>query len=104
MQLGSLNLHEITNRSATSVLRSVDQARGTDGNLRKVAEEFEAVFATEMLKHAGVGKPRESFGGGVGEEGFSTFLTQEYANVLVQRGGFGLADHIYSALAGKVSK
>lgn len=69
--------------------------------IRKVAVEFEAVFLAEMLKHSGVGKPQEAFGGGAGEAAFSGMLTQEYAHALAAKGGVGLADRIAADLARK---
>ncbi len=51
-----------------------------------------------MLKSAGVGKPREGFGGGAGEEQFSSFLVQEYAEATVAAGGIGLSETIYQSL------
>jgi peptidoglycan hydrolase FlgJ len=70
-----------------------------DAGLRAAAEALEASFLDEMLKGAGLGEPREAFGGGVGEEQFSSFLRQEQSKALVARGGIGLADSIYAALA-----
>ena len=72
-----------------------------DPALRKVAEEFEATFIAEMLKHSGVNKTRTGFGGGPGEEAFSSFLTGAYAERLAEVGGIGLAQSIYHALLQK---
>lgn len=66
-----------------------------------VAKEFEKVFLTEMLKHAGLGKPLQSFGGGVGEAAFSDFLTEEWAQMMVDGGGLGVAKAIEAAIAGE---
>lgn len=69
-----------------------------DKKLMSVARELEASFLSEMLKNAGVGKSREAFGGGVGEDNFSTFLVREYASATVEAGGIGLAESIYRSL------
>ncbi len=66
--------------------------------MRQVAVEFEAVFLSEMLKHAGVNKLSESMGGGFGEEAFSSMLNDAYAKTLAESGGIGLADTIYYAM------
>lgn len=66
--------------------------------LREVSQELEAAFLSEMLKHAGLGDPRESFGGGIGEEQFSSFMRTEQANALSARGGLGLAEQIFDSL------
>lgn len=73
-------------------------AATTDQALRAAAGELEAQFLAEMLKSAGFGEPRESFGGGAGEEQFASFLRQEHADEMVRRGGVGLAESIFEAL------
>ena len=69
-----------------------------DKALRAVAEEYEAAFLAEMLKPMGAAKTRESFGGGVGEESFGTFLIEQEARAMVRNGGIGLAESIFAAL------
>ena len=68
---------------------------------RSLANKIEAQFLAEMLTSAGIGKPSETFGGGVGEDQFSSFLTKEYANATVQAGGIGLSETIFQALVQK---
>jgi len=79
-------------RPAAAVDEPADQA------LRKAAESLEATFLAEMLKSAGVGAPRESFGGGAGEEQFASFLRQAQADRMVAAGGIGLAESLFEAL------
>ena len=67
-------------------------------NLMKIAQELEVSFLSEMLKSAGVGESRKTFGGGAGEDQFSSFLVQEYARATVDRGGLGLSESIYRSL------
>jgi len=71
---------------------------------RKIAEDFEASFLTEMLKHSGVNKTSESFGGGAGEEAFSTMLNDAYAQALVKSGGIGIANLVYKSIVEKANK
>ena len=70
-----------------------------DARLREVAQEFEAVFIGEMLKHIGLDEASNAFGGefngGAGEDAFRTFLVREYADAISDKGAFGLADKIY---------
>ncbi|SDX82629.1 Rod binding protein [Citreimonas salinaria] len=68
--------------------------------LRAVAEKLEATFLSEMLKSAGLGKTPEGFGGGSGEDQFSSFLREEHANAVAARGGIGLAESLFNALKG----
>lgn len=63
------------------------------------SRELEAAFLSEMLKAAGVGKPLATFGGGAGEDAFAGFLVNEYATLMVDRGGIGLSEAIVRALA-----
>lgn len=66
--------------------------------LRAAAEALEASFMAVMLDSAGVGTPRDSFGGGIGEAQFASFLTEAYAGEMVRRGGIGLAESLFEAL------
>ncbi|PQA87413.1 rod-binding protein [Hyphococcus luteus] len=69
--------------------------------LRKTAQEFEAVFISEMLSHAGFDKA-VSQDAGFGGEAFSGMLVESYAEDLAEKGGFGLADQIYRQLKGQL--
>lgn len=66
---------------------------------RRIAAEFEAVFVAEMLSHAGFEKALASEAG-FGGEAMSGILLDAYAEKIVARGGFGLADAIASRLVG----
>ena len=66
--------------------------------LREVAQELEASFLSEMLKHAGFGEAREVFGGGIGEEQMSSMLRNEHARAIAAQGGIGLAEQIFTSL------
>ncbi|MDX8346429.1 rod-binding protein [Cognatiyoonia sp. IB215446] len=69
-----------------------------DGKLRAAAEQLEATFLAEMLKSAGLGAPRDSFGGGIGEEQFGSFLREAQAKEIVAAGGIGLAEALFEAM------
>jgi Rod binding domain-containing protein len=62
------------------------------------AEELEATFLAEMLAHSGLGEMEGSFGGGEGEEQFASFLRREQARLIVERGGIGLAELVFSTM------
>ena len=70
----------------------------TEERLFKAAQQLEATFLAEMLKSTGFGEARESFGGGVGEDQFASFLRQAHADEMVKAGGIGLAEHLFEAL------
>lgn len=81
-------------RSVTPVL----PAPSRDDRLRDVAMQLEATFLSEMLKSAGVGAVSESFGGGVGEEQFGSYLRDAQAREMVKAGGIGLAQSLFDAM------
>ena len=64
----------------------------------EAATEFEAAFLAEMLKTAGLNASPSGFGGGAGEEAFSSFLTQEYGRLLAERGGVGVAEQVFESI------
>lgn len=72
-----------------------------EAELREAAQELEAAFLAEMLRHGGLGAPRQDFGGGHGEDQFSSFLRTEQARELAAGGGIGLAESLFNALAAR---
>lgn len=69
-----------------------------DEQLRALARDLEASFLAEMLRSAGLGKARDAFGGGAGEDQFSSFLVREFATSMANAGGIGLQESIYRSL------
>jgi Rod binding domain-containing protein len=66
-------------------------------DIRKSAEDFEAMFITEMLKPMfdTIDMSEDPmFGGGEGEKMFQSFMTEEYGKNLAANGGIGIADSI----------
>lgn len=73
-----------------------------EARLRAAARELEGAFLAEMLKAAGLGRPREGTGGGgAGEAQFASFLADLQARQVAARGGIGLAESLYRTLAGR---
>ncbi|MDQ1849862.1 rod-binding protein [Gemmobacter fulvus] len=62
------------------------------------AIDLEQIFLAEMLAHAGMGNTAASFGGGIGETQFASFLRQEQARAMVTAGGIGLSESLFKAL------
>ena len=77
---------------------AISASMGKDGQLRAAAEQLEATFLAEMLKSAGFGDTRETFGGGAGEEQFGSFMREAQALELAKAGGIGLAEALFEAL------
>ncbi len=97
-----MTLSQISNATVPgSTLSQADKDTRQDNALRAAARELEASFLAEMLKSAGLGKPRQSFGGGEGEDQFGSFLRTEQAREMVKAGGIGLAESLYEALKEK---
>ncbi|WP_367648023.1 rod-binding protein [Ruegeria arenilitoris] len=74
----------------------------TEQRLKAAAVELEATFLAEMLKAAGLDKARQAFGGGAGEDQFSSFLLQEQARQLARSGGTGLSETLFNAMMEKI--
>ncbi len=72
---------------------------GKDYAMRKQAQALEAAFLAEMLAHTGLDAASESFGGGIGEDQFGSFLREEQAKLMVARGGIGLGESLFRALS-----
>ena len=66
--------------------------------LRKAATDLETAFLAEMLKSTGLGKARDTFGGGAGEDQFNSLLIRAQAEQMTRAGGIGLAESLYHAL------
>ncbi len=63
--------------------------------LRRVAEEFESVFLSEMLGPMFDGLDTEGLGGGgMGEQIFRPMLIERYAESITRAGGVGIADSV----------
>ena len=73
-----------------------------DAKIREAANEFEAVFISQMLSHMfeGVGDDNE-FDGGHAEEIYESMLVDEYGKIMVKAGGIGVADHVVKQLVGQ---
>ncbi|MHA7872233.1 MAG: rod-binding protein [Hyphococcus sp.] len=78
-------------------------ARGddaVDARAMEKAREFEAVFIAQMLKFSGMDKALTQ-NSGFGGDAFSTMMLEQYAQKIIDNGGFGLADQIYEQLRDK---
>lgn len=85
--------------AASDLRKSVrDTGADKDKNMSRIneaAQDFEAMFLTEMLKPMFEGIEVDPvFGGGKGEEVFRGFMLQEYGKMVAASGGIGLAEHV----------
>lgn len=65
----------------------------------KAAQDFEAMFLSQMLSHMweGIGVD-PNFGGGHGEEMFRSMMIEQQGKLMVRAGGVGIARHIKDAM------
>ena len=82
--------------STASQRRDVDPR---EAEMRRAAEEFEAIFLAQMMAPMFEGLDTDGLGGGgMGEEIFRPMLIERYAEALSQAGGVGIADSIVREL------
>ena len=72
--------------------------------LGQAARALETQFVGQMLRHAGLGAPRATFGGGAGESQFASFLADAQAAAVVEAGGIGLAERIFDSLVARAAE
>lgn len=84
---------KIESLPALQIPKDPDRAK-----LMEKAKELEAAFLSEMLSYSGMGESSESFGGGIGEDQFASFLRNEQARLMVEKGGIGLAETMFESL------
>jgi flagellar protein FlgJ len=89
---------EIAPLSAAGPEAARSAAAEPERQARAAAQAFEAAFLAEMLKYSGINAMPSGFGGGAGEEAFASFLTEEYARLLAERGGIGIAEQVFGLL------
>jgi peptidoglycan hydrolase FlgJ len=71
----------------------------TEEKAREAAQEFEAVFLTQILEtmYSGI-EPNETFGGGNAEKIFRSMINEKTAQSMAKNGGIGLADAVYAEI------
>jgi Rod binding domain-containing protein len=65
----------------------------------KAAQEFEAVFLSQMVQEMNIGLKSDGvFGGGFAEETYRSLMYQEVGRQMAQTGGVGIADAVYQEI------
>jgi peptidoglycan hydrolase FlgJ len=85
--------------NAMTIARSAPiSAPAPTGNAKAAktaAQDFEAVFLSQMLNQMYEGIPTDGpFGGGQGEAMFRSLMLDEYAKQMAAQGGVGIADYV----------
>ncbi len=93
-----IDLSQIANTArAGQAARTAARLQGplADDQVRHAAEEFEAVFISQMLAPMFEGlETDELFGGGPGEDIYRSILVEEYGKAIARSGGIGIADAV----------
>lgn len=92
----------VANMDAQTALGMAQQAtlpsvpKSQDLNkIREAAQEFEAVFLSQMLKPMFEGiSSAPPFGGGQSEEMYRSLMMDEYGKSIAKAGGIGIADQV----------
>jgi Rod binding domain-containing protein len=72
------------------------RGQGRTDHLRTAAEEYEAVFLSQMLETMTAGiKTDGPFSGGPAEGIYRSMLNQQYGKAISKAGGIGIADAVY---------
>lgn len=75
------------------------QNQGDKTEIRKIAEDFEAVYIGEMLNTMWSGLETDGmFGGGHAEQMFRGMMLSEQAKTMASNGGIGIADSVEAEL------
>lgn len=76
---------------------SKDQFAGMDKKAaRQAAEDFEAIFLSQMLAPMFETVPTDSFmGGGHAEQVYRGMMVEEMGKEIAKQGGIGIADSVY---------
>jgi Rod binding domain-containing protein len=102
MDLGNASLGQAmiafqTRQDVAQKMAAMDPKKAE--GVKKAAEDFEAMFLSEMLSPAfdsiETGGP---FGGGHGEEVFRSLMVQEYGRQIAASGQTGIADMVQKAI------
>jgi peptidoglycan hydrolase FlgJ len=84
--------------SINGLSKAQDMAKNamSEEKAREAAQEFEAVFLTQILEtmYAGV-EPDSLTGGGNAEKLFRSMINEKTAQSMAKNGGIGLADAVY---------
>lgn len=101
----SLALMNAAQSKNTAVIKNTQQATQTaaqkaeEAKLNAVAEDFEAMFMSQMMQPMFEGiKPNAMFGGGKTEEVFTGMMIQEYGKMMAETGQLGIADQVKRSL------
>lgn len=91
------------NQATKGLQDSLD--KNTLDKTKAAAQDFEAVFISQMLTHMFEGiKTDGMFGGGNAEDIFRSMMVDEYGKMMSKNGGVGLSDSVMAEMIEMQSK
>ena len=94
METGTLQMDVQTAMAHSRALPKVAKDADLE-KVRETAQDFEAVFLSQMLKPMFEGLSAEApFGGGPGEDMWRSLMVDEYGKSIAKSGGIGIADAV----------
>ena len=91
---------EIMNKTDPLLAAHLTKVPDMKGDLREVAEQFEAIFINQFLAQSRKTKLAEDLFGNKGTETYSSLLDQERAQQLASSVDLGIADALVRQLGG----
>ena len=91
---------EIMNKTVPLLAAQLTKAPDMKGDLREVAEQFEAIFINQFLVQSRKTKLAEDLFGNKGTETYNSLLDQERAQQLASSVDLGIADALVRQLGG----
>ena len=91
---------EIMNKADPLLVARLTKAPDMKGDLREVAEQFEAIFINQFLVQSRKTKLAEDLFGNKGTETYNTLLDQERAQQLASSVDLGIADALVRQFGG----
>ena len=92
---------EIMNKADPLLVARLTKEPDMKGDLREVAEQFEAIFINQFLAQSRKTKLAEDLFGNKGTETYSSLLDQERAQQLASSVDLGIADALVRQLGGQ---
>jgi flagellar protein FlgJ len=81
------------------IQQSTGKKRLNAQQVDRAAEDFEAMFLTQMMQPMFEGVSTDGImGGGQAEEVYRSFMLDEYGKLMARAGGIGVADHVRKEL------
>ena len=91
---------EIMNKADPLLVARLTEEPDMKGDLREVAEQFEAIFINQFLAQSRKTKLAEDLFGNKGTETYNSLLDQERAQQLASSVDLGIADALVRQLGG----